>query len=267
MKAARTFSGTGPKKARGVRCHGLREIEPAELVTVAAAITAPAPAAATITSAITTVATATVTAPAAAAAATTSTVAAISTAATATATESAATTAAAAAAESTATAAATGTFFTGTGDVHGQGTAAEIFAMEQFHRLVGFFSRCKLNKREAAGLSSHAIQHQVDVGHHTCGGKVILEITFQRLVGQVPDEQTGVFHTMFGPLFNRVRETALADFNWGAPTERPATNRQRDADTSCSKRTPQKATVQTQGQIQKKRPSAIRTWLNPFTLM
>ena len=147
----------------------------AAVAAAAAAITAPA-AAATTAAATTTVA-------ATAAAATTTTVAAATTATT---TEAAA-------------AAASGTLFTGTGDVHGQGTAAQILAVEHFHSAIGLVRSRELDERETAGLSGHAIEHQVDIGDHTGRRKVILEVTFLRLVGQVSHKQTGiVIHTTFG---------------------------------------------------------------------
>jgi hypothetical protein len=92
-----------------------------------------------------------------------------------------------------------GALFTGTGNVDGQRTTTQIFAVEQFHSTIGFVRRRELDEGKTTGLSSHAIEHQVDISNHTGRRKVILEVTFLRLVGQVSHEQTGiVIHTTFG---------------------------------------------------------------------
>ena len=171
-----------------------------------------------------TIATATIAAPAAAtaaaatvaAAAATTTVAAPAATTTATAAAAATTTVAAAAAAAAATTVATtttttaateaaaatttgGALFTGTGNVDGQRTTTQIFAVEHFHSTIGFVCRRELDEGETTRLSSHAIEHQVDISDHTGRRKVILEVTFLRLVGQVSHKQTGiVIHMTFG---------------------------------------------------------------------
>jgi hypothetical protein len=173
-------------------------------VTIATATIA-APAAATATAAVaaaaaptTVAAPATTTAAAAAAAATTTVAAAAAAAAT---TTVAATTTTTAAATTVAAAATTtgGALFTGTGNVDGQRTTTQIFAVEHFHSTIGFVCRRELDEGETTRLSSHAIEHQVDISDHTGRRKVILEVTFLRLVGQVSHKQTGiVIHMTFG---------------------------------------------------------------------
>jgi hypothetical protein len=171
-------------------------------VTIATATIA-APAAATATAAVAAAAaTTTVAAPAtttaAAAAATTTVAAAAAAAAT---TTVAATTTTTAAATTVAAAATTtgGALFTGTGNVDGQRTTTQIFAVEHFHSTIGFVCRRELDEGETTRLSSHAIEHQVDISDHTGRRKVILEVTFLRLVGQVSHKQTGiVIHMTFG---------------------------------------------------------------------
>jgi hypothetical protein len=171
-------------------------------VTIATATIA-APAAATATAAVaaaaatTTVAAPATTTAAAAAAAATTTVAAAAAATTtvaATTTTTAAATTVAAAATTTG-----GALFTGTGNVDGQRTTTQIFAVEHFHSTIGFVCRRELDEGETTRLSSHAIEHQVDISDHTGRRKVILEVTFLRLVGQVSHKQTGiVIHMTFG---------------------------------------------------------------------
>jgi hypothetical protein len=172
-------------------------------VTIATATIA-APAAATATAAVaaaaatTTVAAPATTTAAAAAAATTTVAAAAAAAAAATV---AATTTTTAAATTVAAAATTtgGALFTGTGNVDGQRTTTQIFAVEHFHSTIGFVCRRELDEGETTRLSSHAIEHQVDISDHTGRRKVILEVTFLRLVGQVSHKQTGiVIHMTFG---------------------------------------------------------------------
>ena len=92
-----------------------------------------------------------------------------------------------------------GALFTGTGNVDGQRTTTQIFAVEHFHSTIGFVCRRELDEGETTRLSSHAIEHQVDISDHTGRRKVILEVTFLRLVGQVSHKQTGiVIHMTFG---------------------------------------------------------------------
>jgi hypothetical protein len=141
-------------------------------------------------------------APAAAAAATAATTTVAAAAAAAATTVAAATTAATTAAAATVAAAATttgGALFTGTSNVDGQRTTTQIFAVEHFHSAIGFVCRRELDEGETTRLSSHAIEHQVDISDHTGRRKVILEVTFLRLVGQVSHKQTGiVIHMTFG---------------------------------------------------------------------
>ena len=175
-------------------------------VTIAtAAIAAPAAATAAATATVaaaaattTVAAPATTTTTAAAAAATTTVAAAAAAAAT---TTVAATTTTTAAATTVAAAATTtgGALFTGTSNVDGQRTTTQIFAVEHFHSAIGFVCRRELDEGETTRLSSHAIEHQVDISDHTGRRKVILEVTFLRLVGQVSHKQTGiVIHMTFG---------------------------------------------------------------------
>ena len=176
-------------------------------VTIAtAAIAAPAAATAAATATVaaaaatTTVAAPATTAAAAATAATTTVAAAAAAAATTTVAATATTTTTAAAATVAAAATTTGgALFTGTSNVDGQRTTTQIFAVEHFHSAIGFVCRRELDEGETTRLSSHAIEHQVDISDHTGRRKVILEVTFLRLVGQVSHKQTGiVIHMTFG---------------------------------------------------------------------
>jgi hypothetical protein len=169
-------------------------------VTIATAtIAAPAAATAAAATVAAAAATTTVAAPAAttaAAAATTTVAAAAAAAATTVATTTTTTAATTEAAAATTTG---GALFTGTGNVDGQRTTTQIFAVEHFHSTIGFVCRRELDEGETTRLSSHAIEHQVDISDHTGRRKVILEVTFLRLVGQVSHKQTGiVIHMTFG---------------------------------------------------------------------
>jgi hypothetical protein len=170
-------------------------------VTIATAtIAAPAAATAAAATVAAAAATTTVAAPAAttAAAAATTTVAAAAAAAAAT-TVATTTTTTAATTEAAAATTTGGALFTGTGNVDGQRTTTQIFAVEHFHSTIGFVCRRELDEGETTRLSSHAIEHQVDISDHTGRRKVILEVTFLRLVGQVSHKQTGiVIHMTFG---------------------------------------------------------------------
>jgi hypothetical protein len=170
-------------------------------VTIATAtIAAPAAATAAAATVAAAAATTTVAAPAAttATAAATTTVAAAAAAAAAT-TVATTTTTTAATTEAAAATTTGGALFTGTGNVDGQRTTTQIFAVEHFHSTIGFVCRRELDEGETTRLSSHAIEHQVDISDHTGRRKVILEVTFLRLVGQVSHKQTGiVIHMTFG---------------------------------------------------------------------
>ena len=168
--------------------------------TIAAPAAATAAATATVAAAAatTTVAAPATTAAAAAAAATAATTVAAAAAA-ATTTVAAATTTTTAATEAAATTTTGGALFTRTSNVDGQRTTTQIFAVEHFHSAIGFVCRRELDEGETTRLSSHAIEHQVDISDHTGRRKVILEVTFLRLVGQVSHKQTGiVIHMTFG---------------------------------------------------------------------
>ena len=168
--------------------------------TIAAPAAATAAAATVAAAAATTTVAAPATTTATAAAAATTTVAAAAAAAAAAATTTVATTTTTTAATEAAAATTTGgALFTGTGNVDGQRTTTQIFAVEHFHSTIGFVCRRELDEGETTRLSSHAIEHQVDISDHTGRRKVILEVTFLRLVGQVSHKQTGiVIHMTFG---------------------------------------------------------------------
>ncbi|MEN9602946.1 MAG: hypothetical protein RIS56_2552 [Verrucomicrobiota bacterium] len=166
--------------------------------TIAAPAAATAAAATVAAAAATTTVAAPATTTATAAAAATTTVAAAAAAAAAT-TTVATTTTTAATTEAAAATTTGGALFTGTGNVDGQRTTTQIFAVEHFHSTIGFVCRRELDEGETTRLSSHAIEHQVDISDHTGRRKVILEVTFLRLVGQVSHKQTGiVIHMTFG---------------------------------------------------------------------
>jgi hypothetical protein len=95
-------------------------------------------------------------------------------------------TAATAASEATPT---TGrTFLAWAGDVHGQGPATELLAVEHFDGLMGFFGTAEFDKGEAAGTARELVEHQVDVDHHASGAEVVLEVAFEGLKRQVSYE-------------------------------------------------------------------------------
>jgi hypothetical protein len=146
-------------------------------VPVATAITAPAAAAAA-----TVAAAAAITAPAAttAAAATTTVAAAITTvsaATTATATEAAATTTTGRA------------FFTGTSDVHRQGAATEVLAVEKIHSLLRLVGRAEFNESKPAGFARELVEHEVDTGHHSSSAEMILDVALHGLVRQIAHKE------------------------------------------------------------------------------
>jgi hypothetical protein len=151
-------------------------------VPVATAITAPAAAAAaTVAAAAAITAPAAATATAAAAAAATTTVAAaittVSAATTATATEAAAATTAGRA------------FFTGTSDVHRQGAATEVLAVEKIHSLLRLVGRAEFNESKPAGFARELVEHEVDTGHHSSSAEMILDVALHGLVRQIAHKE------------------------------------------------------------------------------
>ncbi len=157
-------------------------------VTIAAAVTAPATAA---TAAISTAsATPTIAAPAttpsASAAAATPTVAAAAT---------AATTSAAAISTPTIATAATatgGAFFAGTGNVDGQGAAAEVFAVEQIHRFLRLVGRTEFNEGKPTGFAGELVEHEIHARHHSSSAEMVLNVAIQGLIRQIAHEEPRV---------------------------------------------------------------------------
>ena len=70
-----------------------------------------------------------------------------------------------------------------------QRTALKIFLVKHFDGFVGIFLRSHLNKGKAARTACHAILHDVDRHHGPGLGKMILEIIFGGVVGEVPNKQ------------------------------------------------------------------------------
>jgi len=114
----------------------------------------------------------------------------------ATAAVSAATTTTATAFTTTATAAITttttatgGTFFTRTGDVHGQVATVNVLAVQ---RLDGGFSRFRGfhgDEGEATGTARELVHHQVDFDDAAVRGKQVMEVVFDRVEGKISYEQ------------------------------------------------------------------------------
>lgn len=106
-------------------------------------------------------------------------------------TTAAARTTAAATTESTATT--TGrTLLTGTGDVHRQGTALELFSMEQFDSLLGFSGAGEFNEREPTGFAREFVEHDVDTHHHAGLREVILQVLIHGLVREIAYKEAGL---------------------------------------------------------------------------
>jgi hypothetical protein len=89
---------------------------------------------------------------------------------------------------STATAAGR-TVFTRAGDVDRQRAALKFLVVEELDGLVRFVGAAHLNEGETAGLAGELVNHDVDRGDNTSGGKVILQIVFHRLVGEIAHKE------------------------------------------------------------------------------
>jgi hypothetical protein len=107
------------------------------------------------------------------------------------ATATAATTTAATTAEGTALSAATTTAaaaacFTRAGFIDGEGTAAELLAIEHFDGFLGFLGGAHGDEGETAGLAGHAVLHE---GGFRDGSGLLEEVfkfEFEGLKGEVP---------------------------------------------------------------------------------
>ncbi len=95
--------------------------------------------------------------------------------------------------EPTTTATTTGrTLLTGTGDVDCQGTALELFPMEQFDRLLGVGGAGKFNEGEPTGFPREFVEHDVDTHHHAGLREVILQVLIHGLVREIAYKEAGL---------------------------------------------------------------------------
>jgi hypothetical protein len=129
------------------------------------------------------------TAPAAAAAAATATTAKSPTAAATAATATAAVFTTRSAAAAAAAATARRTVFARTSNVNGQGTTAELGAIQCVNGLLSFRRGAHGDETEAARTTRGAIHHQVGFGDGAVGGKRVLEFILRGVEGKIPDEQ------------------------------------------------------------------------------
>lgn len=105
----------------------------------------------------------------------------------------AATAAAAVFTTSAATAAATRAVFARTGDIDGEGAAADVLAVQGINGLLRLLGRAHGHEAKAAGAAGHAVHHQVGLDHRAVRRKGVLEVIFGGVEREVSDKQF-IFH-------------------------------------------------------------------------
>ena len=81
------------------------------------------------------------------------------------------------------------TFFTRTGDVHGQITTVEILAVEGLDGRFRRFRRLHGDEGKATGTARELVHHQVDFDDTAVRGKQVMEVVFDRVEGKISYEQ------------------------------------------------------------------------------
>src|SRR5438874_7522282 len=84
--------------------------------------------------------------------------------------------------------------FTRFGDVHRQGTAIQIFAIESVNRGLCLFRRAHGDKAEAPGATGLAIGHQIDFNYGAVSGTRVLKVVFSHVEGKISNEQFVITH-------------------------------------------------------------------------
>jgi len=93
------------------------------------------------------------------------------------------------AATTTKTAAAASALFTGFGDIHGQRSAINAFAIERLDCGFCLFRAAHGDKAKATRTPSFAVHHQVGLEDSAVGGKHVLKIVFGCVEGKISNEQ------------------------------------------------------------------------------
>lgn len=81
------------------------------------------------------------------------------------------------------------TLLAGPGFIDRQGTALKILAVKHFNRFVGIGLRAHFDKSKAAGTTGVPVLHDIDRDYIPGLGKMILEIIFGGVVGEVANKQ------------------------------------------------------------------------------
>jgi len=79
-------------------------------------------------------------------------------------------------------------FFTRTRDIDRDLAALKILVMELGNGFLGVFRGGVFHEGETARTAGHLVHHQVDSGHCSRLGEIVLQVIFPRLEGQVADE-------------------------------------------------------------------------------
>jgi hypothetical protein len=75
-------------------------------------------------------------------------------------------------------------------DVDAKRATFEVLLVELVERLLGALRRCHLDEAEAARLTGHPVEHQLDLFDFTARGELLLDKIFSGVEGQVADVQT-----------------------------------------------------------------------------
>jgi hypothetical protein len=85
-------------------------------------------------------------------------------------------------------------FFTRTGNIHGQGAALKFLAMKHVDGFLSIRRSGKFDERESAGFAGELVEHEVYGSHDTRLRKVLLQVVFDGLVSEITNEESVLVH-------------------------------------------------------------------------
>jgi hypothetical protein len=92
------------------------------------------------------------------------------------------------AASAATTAATARALFARPGEINGQGTSIQLFAIQSINGLLRFFGRTHGHKGKPPGPTCSPVHHQVGLHDGAVRGKCVLKIVFCRVKGEIPHE-------------------------------------------------------------------------------
>ncbi len=103
------------------------------------------------------------------------------------------------------------TLFSRSGDVHSDGAAIDVLAVEQFDRLLCFLRRAHLDEGEPARFAGELVLDQIGRSDFPRLCEEVIDLAFGRVKGQIPNVQPVTIHTGFATLALSPQKEILSD--------------------------------------------------------